>query len=696
MKEVLKITGLDCPVCAEALQGDLQKIKGITSARVDYVTQSIALEAENADAVKKAIKVANKFEEVRVLEGGRYEVIEENHQKEWWQIGISTLLFVLAFCLQFFVKNEVATWISYIIYGVAYLAVGYPVLFSTVKNICKGRIFDENFLMTVASLGAIALGEVGEGVAVMLLYQLGELLQSLAVGASRRSVAKLMQLKSESAVRLVNGEWEEVTSEELQIGDTVLVRAGEKAPADGVLLGESALLDKKFLTGEAEIAQVTTGEEILSGSVNAGNAYEMKIVRPYAESAVGRILDMVENASAGKAKPEKFIAKFSKVYTPIVCGLALLLAVAIPLMSGLLIDGRLYFKDLPRWINSALTFLVISCPCALVISVPLTYFSGIGACAKKGILTKGATHLDTLAQAKIFAFDKTGTLTSGDFAVRLVKSVEGVNEEEVLSIATAVEKASAHPIAKGFAALTTPYTAENVCEVSGKGLTAQINGERVTVGAAKWLQEQGIAVEETESVYTRVYVAREGKYLGVVELGDRVKAEAKEALSALRDLGVSRCVMLTGDNEKRAKAIANEVGMYELKAELLPQEKLLGVEEMKREGKLVYVGDGVNDAPVMTAANCAVSMGKIGSAAAVEASDVVLIQDDLKAIPKAVKIARKTRRIVLENIVGSIVMKVVFMALGAVGVLPLWLAVFADVGVMLLAVLNSFRVRAAQ
>ncbi len=693
MKKVLRICGLDCPVCAEALQGDIQKIKGVRSVSVDYVTQTIALEYENDDALKKAIKTANNFEEVRVLDGGRYVAKVESHKKQWIQIVVSVGLLLVGILFEYAFRFSASIYFAYAFYAGAYLAVGYPVLISTVKNVSKGRVFDENFLMTVASIGAIALGEMLEGVAVMLLYQLGELLQALAVGSSRRSVAELMELKSERAILLDGEEQKEVEPEALKVGDIVLVKAGEKAPADGELLSENAVLDVKSLTGEAELRGVKAGEEILSGSINAGGTYELKVLRPYVDSAVGRILDMVENASAGKAEPEKFIAKFSKIYTPAVCILALLLAVVAPLVGGLIVENRLYFYDFPRFLKTALTFLVISCPCALVISVPLTYFSGVGACAKRGILVKGATYLDVVAKAKTIAFDKTGTLTEGDFTVRAVTPRAGVSEGELIALVAAVEKGSAHPISKAFAGVETSLRAEEIYEKAGKGLTAKIAGENILVGSEQLLMEEGINFERIESVYTLVYVAKNGEFFGVIEIGDRLRAEAKEGLSELKKQGISRAVVLTGDKEKRAMAIANEVGMYEVNAELLPDEKLKKAGELKKDGALIYVGDGVNDAPVMMAADCAVSMGKLGSAAAVEASDMVLIADDLRSLPKAIAIAKKTRKIVLQNIVFSIAMKVAFMALGAVGILPLWLAVFADVGVMLLAVVNSFRVR---
>ena len=692
-KTVLHIENLDCPVCAEALQADLQKIKGVRSVAVDYVSQTITLDAENDEAIARVVKKANAFEQVRVLDGGRYEMKKDNHLKEWLMIGVSALFFIGGLLLEQLASGTVALVFRYILYAIAYFSVGYPVLISTAKNIAKGRVFDENFLMTAASIGAIVIGETSESVLVMLLYQLGELLQSMAVGSSRRSVTELMALKSESATLLIDGEQKTVKPEEVQVGDILVVKAGEKLPVDGVLLSESAILDTKSLTGEAEPRAFKKGDEILSGCINAGGMYEMKAVRPYQESAVGKILDMVENAQAGKAAPEKFITKFARVYTPVVCCLALAIAIFAPLLSGLIVEQRFYFMDWERWLQSALTFLVISCPCALIISVPLTYFSGIGTCAKNGILVKGATYLDVASKVNTMAFDKTGTLTEGNFAVQGVQVAEGVDEEEFLQLISAVERGSAHPIAKAFENYDSEYDAESVKEVAGEGLIADMGGAKFLVGNEKLLRENGVEFAPLDSLYTVVYVTRNGKYLGAVEVGDGLRDSAKPTMEALQKLGVSRLIMLTGDGEKRARKIANEVGMYEVSAELLPADKLKKAEELKKSDALLYVGDGINDAPVMATADCAVSMGKLGSAAAVEASDMVLISDDLSALPKAVKIARKTRLIVLQNILFSIVMKAAFMALGAAGVLPLWLAVFADVGVMLLAVLNSFRVR---
>lgn len=691
MKKVLHIENLDCPVCAEALQGDLAKIKGVQSVVVDYVTQTITIETDNEEVIARVIKKANAFEEVRVLDGGMYEMKGDSHKKEWLFIGVSAVLFAVGFCIEHLLQGLPWTVTYYVVYALAYLLVGHTVLISTVKNVAKGRIFDENFLMSIASIGAIVLGEMSESVLVMLLYQLGELLQSIAVGSSRKSVAKLMELKSETATLLINGEQKIVAPETLKAGDVVLVKAGERIPADSVLISASAMVDTKSLTGESEPRVYQSGEEILSGCINVGGMVELKVLRPYKDSAVNKILDMVENAASGKAAPEKFISKFARVYTPVVCCIALAMTIFAPLVEGLLLDGGFHFVNVARWAQSALTFLVISCPCALIISVPLSYFSGIGSCAKNGVLVKGATYLDVVARAKTLAVDKTGTLTEGEFKICGVYAEE--NEEDLLPLVAAVEIGSAHPIAKAFTDVKTDYHAEKVTEVAGCGLSAEVNGQAVLVGTAKWLTSQGINMAEKNSVYTLIYAARAGKYLGSIEVGDRLRGETKDSILEIKKLGISNIVMLTGDRYSRAEKIANEVGMSAFKAELLPIDKQEEVKKLQENGRLIYVGDGINDAPVMVTADCAVSMGKLGSAAAIDVSDMVLISDHLSALPKAVKIARRTRAVVLQNIVFSIVMKLGFMVLGAVGILPLWVAVFADVGVMLLAVLNSFRVR---
>lgn len=694
MKQVLKIKGLDCAGCAAELERRISKTAGVSSASVSFVHQKIVLECDTQETFEKVADLVNSFEEVKIINDvGRVEPKGENLAKKWCLIALSALFFLVAVLLEKLALGLGAEVARYLLYATAYVTVGYPVLLATVKNVIKGKIFDENFLMTVASIGAVCIGEMGEGVMVMLLYQIGETLQSLAVHSSRRSVSALMDLKSEWANVLTASEFKKVKPEEIKIGDILLVKAGEKVPVDGELLTQTASLDTKSLTGEAELKKAQKGDELLSGSINAGGVFEMRATRIYTDSAVSRILALVENASSGKAAPKKFITKFARIYTPTVCLLALALATLAPLFSGLIVDHAFYFKDFERWLLSALTFLVISCPCALIISVPLTYFSGIGACAKRGALVKGATYLDVLAKANVFAFDKTGTLTEGDFTVCGIEPVVGTTEEELLAVATALESGSSHPIAKAFENVETKYEATEIEEFAGRGLVGKIKNESVLVGNAELLNEHGVSYPNTDSAYTLVYVAQNGEYKGAIEIGDRVRLQAKSTIKALKNLGIKRTVMLTGDQTQRAEKIAKEVGMYEFNSELLPDQKLEKAEALKKMGTLVYVGDGVNDAPVMMVADCAVSMGKLGSAAAVEASDLVLVSDDLTALPRAVKIARKTRKIVIQNITFSIVMKTAFMAFGTIGLLPLSLAVFADVGVMLLAVCNSFRVK---
>ena len=708
MKKVLQLKGLDCANCARELEEKIAQIDGVSFANIAFVNQKLTVEYTDDNILTKIMDTANHFEEVKVVENTQSERVK-SFKKEWLFIAISAVLFAVGIILTELVNYKLANIIGYLAFVCSYLLVGYPVLISTAKNIVKGRIFDENFLMTLASIGAVLIGEIFEGVAVMLLYQTGETLQGMAVRASRRNIVSLMDLKSEYATLLVNEvgchdcacghhhsehtqTQRQVSPETLRIGDILLVKTGDKIPVDGVLLDEQATLDTKPLTGEPQPRSIRKAEELLSGCINIGAPFRMQATRAYQDSAVSRILEMVENASASKAKPEKFISKFAKYYTPIVCGIALFIALFVPLLSGVIIENRLYFKDFTRWAQSALTFLVISCPCALVISVPLTYFSGIGASAKQGVLIKGATYLDALARANVIALDKTGTLTEGNFTVCAVHT-KAQAESELLSLVASVESASAHPIAKAFEKYEITHTAKDITEIAGRGIKASVQGETVLVGNVKLMQENGIEIQEIDSPYTVIYIAKDGVYLGCIEVGDKLRAETKSVVSTLKELGFSRIVMLTGDTPLRAEKIAKEVGVYEVNANLLPDEKLKKAEELKKSGMLVYVGDGINDAPVMATSDIAVSMGKLGSAVAVEASDVVLISDNLSALPKCIQTARKTRKVVWQNVVFSIGMKIAFMLLGVIGILPLYLAVFADVGVMLLAVGNSFRVR---
>ena len=565
------------------------------------------------------------------------------------------------------------------------MIVGYKVLINTVKNIAKGRIFDENFLMTLASIGAMCINEFVEASAVMLLYQIGEFLQDVAVNSSRKEIVSLVDLKVEEANLIENDKVSKVKSESLKIGDIIQINNGDKVPVDALIIDGSSSFDTKSITGEAMYKEFKEGDEIYSSYINAGKVVKAKVVRSYENSAVSKILSLVENSSENKAQEEKFITKFAKIYTPIVCIIAVIIGLIVPLIIGF-VSGNWngLFRD---YLYRALILLVISCPCALVISVPLTYFGGIGASAKKGILVKGATFLDTLSKANVIAFDKTGTLTEGNFKV-----VE-FTSQEALDIAVSLEKSSSHPLAKAFNEYDSKIKFDEVEEKSGHGLIGKLNKDTYLVGNKKLLNLYNVKFEEVNSVSTIIYVAKNDKLIGYITLDDTLKEGAKESLEELRKLGVNNQVMLSGDNQAKVDKVANELSLNAGYGNLLPEEKLSKALELKKQGTLLYVGDGINDTPVMVSSDCSFSMGKLGSDAALEASDIVLVNDDLKSIPNSIKIAKKTKKIVMENIIFSIVCKVLFMVLGILNVIPLFVAVFADVGVMLIAVFNSLRMR---
>jgi len=692
--ENIKISGLCCANCARELEEDLNKIDGV-SAQVDFINSKIILNVGSPDAREKAVYAITHFEDVKIVDGAekKNKSVLKTHLKDVICILVSLVLFIPAFVLDLTGiadRNLAAEIITYTFFSVAYISAGYKVLILTAKNIVKGKIFDENFLMTVASIGAILLGifagdGFAEGVAVMLLYQIGELLQSVAVGSSRNSISALMDLKSDSATLLENGVQRTVPPEELKIGDIILVKAGEKIPVDCSLISASASLDMKSLNGEALPREVKTGGEILSGSINLSSVIECRVVREYKNSAVAKILELVENSTSKKSKPEKFITKFAKYYTPAVCLAAAVVAALVPTVICA-VNSAFVWSTYSKWIYKALGFLVISCPCALVISVPLSYFGGIGRCAKFGILVKGSTCLDALALSTVAAFDKTGTVTEGSFAV--VRATG----DRALALAASAEKFSSHPIAEAFRDIVSNIEVSDAEEISGKGIKCTAEGKVLLCGNAKLLKEHGVKFEETESISTLVYVAHGGEYVGTIEIDDRIKPEVKDALQDLKKSGITHTVMLTGDSPERAETVAKSVGLDEYRASLLPDEKLTEAEKLKALGKLLYVGDGINDAPVMTSADCAVSMGKVGSDSAIEASDIVLVSDRLSLLPKGRKIAKGTRNIVKQNIVLSLLIKFAIMVCDiAIPAFPLIISVIADVGVMLLAVVNAMR-----
>lgn len=682
MKKTIKIRNLDCAACAAELQEELEDIKGLSEVSVDFVGQRVSLCSDGEESFNKAIDVISHFEEVEIVDGNA-PVKRERRLKEIVSIAVSLALFIPALVLQLLGQNE---WVVFGLYLAAFAAAGWSVLWSVCRNIPKafkggfhgGLLLDENLLMTVAAVGAFAIMESMEGAVVMILYQIGELLQAIAVGSSRGAITRLMELKSDSAILITPEGQEEITPEELAIGDEILLRKGDKIPVDCVLLSDTASIDAKSMTGEAYFKEALRGDELLSGCVNAGDAVHARVLRRAEESAAAKILELVENSASQKAKPEKFITKFARIYTPVVVLLALVIALVPPLFQG---------YNFREWLIPALNFLVISCPCALIISVPLTYFSGVGSLARMGVLAKGAVYLDALAGVKAAAFDKTGTLTEGRFTVARVNG-----EERVLRLAASLEKNSSHPLAQAFRDVACE-SAASCEECAGMGLKGVVNGKQVLVGNLRLMREHGVEAAETGGSMLAVYVAEEGVLLGSVEIADSLRPEALGALTALKKAGVEKIAVLTGDTRKRAEETLAGLPVDEICAELLPGQKPQRAAELKGEKKLLYVGDGINDTPVMAVSDVSVSMGGLGSDAAIEASDFVLATDDLSALPKAIRGAKKTRKIVAENIVFSIAVKVALMALSLFGFVPLWAAVLGDTGVMLLAVLNSMRMR---
>ena len=570
-------------------------------------------------------------------------------------------------------------------YLVPYFIAGYDVLLACIKKISRGKFFDEEFLMTIATVGALVVGEYPESVFVMVFYQAGELFQKIAVGKSRRSVSSLMELAPDCATVLTDEGEDTVFSEEVSVGDTVIVRPGEKIPLDGVITEGESSLDMKALTGESTPVDVCTGTEVKSGSINLTGTLKIEVLKAFSESTASKILELVENSTLNKAKTEKFLTKFSRVYTPAVVIAAVLLAVIPSIITG----------DWQTWLYRALIFLVVSCPCALVISVPLSYFGGIGGASSKGILIKGASFLEALGNVSTFVFDKTGTLTTGEFSVDGVFPSDGFTEKELLSLTARAEYYSNHPLAKGIVKAAGSITPpDSIREYPGGGVEAVIDGKTVLSGNARFLTEKGIDVPEDTVTGTAVLTAADGKYAGLISLYDAPKTGAKETVEELHSLGVRKTVMLTGDKKEAARAVADETGIREYKASLLPSDKADYVKKLcedSRKGSVAFVGDGINDAPVLALSHVGIAMGGVGSDAAIEASDVVIMDDHIEKCALAVKIAKKTRRIVRENVVFALGVKFLVLILAAAGLTNMWVGVFADVGVAVLAILNAMR-----
>ena len=589
---------------------------------------------------------------------------------------------------------EEGSWIRFVLFLIPYFTIGYDILKKAFKGIKNKQVFDENFLMAVATIGAMALGEYTEGVAVMLFYQVGELFQSYAVGKSRRNISQLMDIRPDFANIMVDGQLTQVDPDEVEIGSEIVVQPGEKIPIDGVVIDGTATLDTAALTGESVPRSAKPGDEVISGCINMSGVLTIRTTKEFGESTASKILDLVENASSKKSKPENFISRFARVYTPAVCYSAVVLAVLPPVIS--LIIG--VNPNWGQWIYRALTFLVISCPCALVISIPLTFFAGIGGASKEGVLVKGSNYLDMLSKAKIAVMDKTGTLTEGVFKVTKIVPKD-ISEDELLMYAAMAEVYSNHPISRSLKeAYSKPIDTNDVTdveEISGHGIRATVLGKTVNAGNEKLMASVGTAFNQANEPGTVIYIAIDGQYKGYILISDQIKATSKAAIENMKRIGVRQTVMLTGDSKSVADIVAKDLGLDSVCSELLPGDKVQKVEELlasKSENEqLIFVGDGINDAPVLSRADIGIAMGALGSDAAIEAADVVLMDDDPVKISKAIGIAKKCMRIVYENIYFAIGVKVLCLILGALGIANMWYAIFADVGVMVIAVLNAIR-----
>lgn len=606
------------------------------------------------------------------------------------RIAASAALLVCALIIK--MPAEMA-WLSTALYVASYVIAGYDIVFGAIKSIFRGNVFNENLLMSIASIGAFCVGEFSEGTAVMILFQIGEAFQDAAVDKSRRSISSLMNIRPDHANLVTDEGIIRKDPEDVHTGDVISITPGERVPLDCVILTGETYIDTSALSGETVPRAAREGDTLLSGSINTVGAVTARVMCEYGESTASRILDLVENASARKSNSEKFITRFSRYYTPIVVSLALILAIIPPL----LIEESTFSE----WIHRALSFLVVSCPCALVISIPLSFFGGIGGASASGILVKGGNYLEALAKVKTFVFDKTGTLTKGTFEVTDIQpQLEGISKNELLRIACAAERASSHPIAmslkkKADAELVRLDEAENIREIAGRGVCASIDGQSVLVGNARLMSENGIECAENKAAGTTVHVAADGKYLGYIVISDEIKSEAHDAIAALKREGIERVVMLTGDARSVGRSVADELGMDECFAEQLPSDKVERVNELleKSDGndKLAFVGDGINDAPVLARADIGIAMGALGSDAAIEAADVVIMNDNLLSLSKAMRIARKATCIAKENTVFAIAVKAAVLVLSASGVASMWMAVFADVGVAVIAILNAMR-----
>ena len=691
-KEELQLTleGLNCANCARKIEEKVSKMEGVKESNLNFTTTTLNVKLERKvkeehaiNEIKKIVEALEPHVKVEKKVSGKTNVQKAKFEVKPTLI-IGAILYLIAVIGNF--KGALAV----ILFVASYLLIGGKVVLTAIKNIARGQLFDENFLMTVATIGAFSIKEYPEAVAVMLFYEIGETIQGYAVNRSRSSISSLMDIRADYANIIIDGKEKKVSPETVKVEDIILVKPGEKIPLDGIVVEGESFVDTSALTGESVPRKVVVNDEILSGGINTNGVLKVKVTKKFGESTVSKILEMVENAASKKANTEKFITKFAKVYTPIVVGLAILIAI----VPSIFIKDALF----STWLSRALVFLVVSCPCALVVSVPLGFFAGIGGASKKGVLVKGSNYLELLKDLETVVFDKTGTLTEGVFTVTEINTND-IQKEKLIEVAAMAESFSNHPIAisiiKEYGKEIDKEVIEEYEEIAGHGIKAVINNEEILIGNAKLMNQFNISYNEVDSIGTVVYCAINGEFKGSIVISDKIKENADEALMNLKAAGVKKTVMLTGDNKKTAEKVGEKVNIDEVHSELLPLGKVKEVEKLlkasNKNGRLAFVGDGVNDAPVLARADIGIAMGGIGSDAAIEAADVVLMKDDINALVDAINVSKKTNKILWQNIIFALGVKVIVMVLGTFGIANMWTAVFADVGVTIIAIINSTR-----
>ena len=656
----------------------------VAASLLDTVTTIVHSHEPDVEVSEKQLEAT-----APVKKDEKAAVYNDEDKKRTIRLAVGAVVYAIGMALTVFAKLPTLAELAFLI--VAYVILGWDVVWQAVKNITRGQVFDEHFLMSVSTIGAFAIGEYPEAVAVMLFYQVGEFFQSLAVKRSRKSISDLMDICPDSATVKRNGVLQVVSPESVAVGEIIMVKPGEKIPLDGIVVDGESMLDTKALTGESVPRSIRKGDEALSGCINQSGLLTLKVTKSFGESTVSKIIDLVENASARKAPTENFITTFARYYTPVVVGMAAVLAIIPPLVLG---------GGWSEWLRRGFVFLIVSCPCALVISIPLTFFGGIGAASKRGVLVKGSNYLEALNKVSVVVFDKTGTLTKGVFEVANIIPAAGYQKEQVLEYAAQAESYSNHPIAKSIlATYGKPIDQKQFSdfeEISGHGISVMVQGKKVLAGNSKLMESEKIAYAACDAAGTKFYVAADGSYVGCILIADEVKPDSKCAIAELKKIGVEKTVMLTGDDERIGKSVADELGLDAYYAQLLPDqkvEKLEMLDKQKRQGsKLAFVGDGINDAPVLARADVGIAMGGLGSDAAIEAADVVLMTDEPSKLVEAIDVAKATKRIVMQNIVIALGIKSVFLVLGALGMAGMWEAVFGDVGVTIIAVLNAMRI----